>query len=470
MLLALVGCMLFFGLFTGNLQLLDVLWAFGGIATVLAVTAGVMRTLFPYLKETKRWERFTEKVGTSMTLHSRGGVQPPSLSGRVEECHVSISPIDREHLIVVSVPSSLAHLETHEMTIEPRSDTNREQPSLSLGDPEFDAQVVLRGNMPEVVAVLDSRTRAMLLELMRDLSVEVRRRQVLKYGRHLELDPDGTWLCLQRMADLAHHLFSFLPRHAQKKLADNAEDDPEPKVRALNLRLLFEYYPPNERSLLIGRRALTSDDIDCVLAAAVGLAEAGTDDDKQLAFRHLAEIAAAETFSDEVRSQAIDELANLFPDRARSILSDIQRETSPLPSTLVPALATVGIAPDFDHLALRALTATEPAQLQIVRRLPQGSRYEPITCALFASAYEAVQLAAVEHAFAHGTIRSVEQLLPLTRGLLRSKPLRERAQHAIDAIQARVANADGGQLSLTEHSRGELSFTADAGALSCREE
>src|SRR5688572_27097754 len=166
MLLALTGCMLFFGLFTGNLTLADILWAGGGIATVLAITGGVIRSLFPYLKETKRWERFTEKVGKSLTLHSRGGVHRPSLSGRVADCHVAISPVDREHLIVVSVPSSLVPHENHEITLELKTDLNADQPTIALGDPEFDAQVVLRGTIPETIAVLDAETRAVTLELM----------------------------------------------------------------------------------------------------------------------------------------------------------------------------------------------------------------------------------------------------------------------------------------------------------------
>jgi hypothetical protein len=466
MLLVLTGCLLFFGVFTGNLQLLDILWAFGGIATVLAITAGVMRALFPYLKETRRWERFTEGVGKSLALHSRGGVQRPSLSGQVADCHVTISPVDREHLIVVSVPPSLAQLESHEITLEPRSDLNEDQPSLSLGDPEFDTEVVLRGNLPEVVAVLDATTRAMVLELMRDLSVEVRRRQVMKYGRHLELDPEGTWASVQRMAKLAHRLFRLVPRQAQKKLADNAEDDPCPKVRAMNLRLLFEYYPPSERAILIGRRALQSDDIDCVLAGAVGLAEAGNAEDKELAFRHLADIAALDIFSDEIRSEAIDELAILFPEQAKSVLRGIERETGPLPSTLIPSMVTIGMELDLDHLIRRAVSATDMAQIQILRRLPREPRFEPLACAMFESMSEEVQLEAVEHATHHGTIRAVEGLLPLTRGILRSKSLRERAQQAIDAIQARVTSGGGGALSLTERGRGELSFGAEAGRLS----
>src|SRR5688572_32801925 len=113
MLLALTGCMLLFGVFTGNLTLADILWASTGIATVLTITAGVMGTLFPYLKETRRWERFTEKTGRALTLHSRGGVRRPSLSGRIADCHVTIAPVDREHMIVVSVPQ----VDHHEITL-----------------------------------------------------------------------------------------------------------------------------------------------------------------------------------------------------------------------------------------------------------------------------------------------------------------------------------------------------------------
>jgi hypothetical protein len=470
MLLALTGCLLFFGVVTGNLQLLDVVWAFGGIATVLAITSGVMVTLFPYLKETRRWERFIERVGHRLMLHSRGGVHRPSISGGVGDCQVAISPVGREQLIIVSVPSSLSHLEHYEMTLEARTEENRDQPSMTVGDPEFDEAVLLRGNMPETIAVLDARTRAMILELMRELSVEVRRRHVMKYGRHLELDPDGTWLSLQRMAELAHRLFTLAPKQAKKKLADNAEDDPRPRVRALNLRLLFEYYPPDERTLLIGRRALESEHVELVVAGAVGLAEAGDEQDRQRAFRHLAGIAQVSTFSDDVRSDAIEELPVLFPDRARPILRSIANEASPLPAALIPAMVKAGLEPPLDRFARRALVADEPTQIEIIRRLPREPRFEQFTTALLDSPFDAVQLGVAAYLADVGTIRSVEHLLPLTKGVLRSKALRERAQRAIDAIQARAGNGDGGQLSLADRARGELSLHATAGELSIRED
>ena len=54
---------------------------------------------------------------------------------------------------------------------------------------KFDRDLVVRGTMPEAIAVLDHETRAQVKEVVGDLSVEVRGRQVLKYGRHLDLDP-----------------------------------------------------------------------------------------------------------------------------------------------------------------------------------------------------------------------------------------------------------------------------------------
>src|SRR5688572_1195799 len=154
MLLALTGCMLLFGVVTGNLQFIDVLWAGGGIGAVLAITTGVMRALFPYLKETRRWERFTESVGTSLILHSRGGVKQPSLSGRIYDCHVSVTPVGREQLIVVAAPPSALQTGSHEIAAAARTPENRAEPWIALGDPEFDGAIVLRGSLPEVVAVL----------------------------------------------------------------------------------------------------------------------------------------------------------------------------------------------------------------------------------------------------------------------------------------------------------------------------
>jgi hypothetical protein len=467
MLLALTGCMLVFGVFTGNLVLADILWAGAGIAAVLAITAGVMSTLFPYLEETRRWERFAAKTGRTMTLHSRGGVHRPSLSGRVANCHVTISPVAGVHQIVVSVPQ----VDHHEMYLALRSEQNEASTSLALGDPSFDDHVVLRGSIPEVVAVLDSETREMVLELMQDLAVEVRRRQVIKYGRHLDLDPHGTWLCLERMATVADRLFRLPPGNAMRNLGVNAERDPHPKVRAFNLSLLFEYYPPNARTLGIGRRALESEHVECVLAGAIGLAEAGDEIDKDRAFDHLADIARS-TFSDEVRSPAIEALSMSYRDRARPILEELADNEGPLPSELIFALDRVGIDPDLDHLCRRALIAAERAQIETIRAVPtNGARFEPMLCALLGSSHERVQIEAMETLGKIGTIGAVERLLPLTRGLLRSKVLREKAAQAIHSIQSRATGSDGGQLSLSDPARGELGFANnEAGAISLRDE
>jgi hypothetical protein len=468
MLLALTGCMLLFGVFTGNLTFADILWASAGIATVLAITAGVMGTLFPYLKETRRWERFTEKTGRALTLHSRGGVHRPSLSGRVADCHVTISPVDREHMIVVSVPQ----VEHHEITLALKTELeDGVHASLALGDPSFDEQVVLHGSIPEVVAVLDVQTRQMVLELMQDLSVQVKRRQVIKWGRHLDLDPQGTWLCLERMVNVADRLFRLEPGRAMRNLGVNAERDPHPKVRALNLRLLFEYYPPNQRTLAIGRRALASENVEVVLAGAIGLAEAGDELDKERAFEHLADIAR-QSFSDDVRSPAIEALSMSFHERSRPVLEELAKTGGPLPSELLFALVRVGIEPELEHLIPRVLMAPERVQSEIARELSaHGTRFERLACAMLDSAFESVQIEIADGLARTGTIRAVEGLLPLTKGLLRSKGLRDRAQHAIESIQSRIIEGDGGQLSLTEPARGELSFGPNQlGALSFREE
>ncbi len=70
---------------------------------------------------------------------------------------------------------------------------------------------------------------------------------------------------------------------------------------------------------------------------------------------------------------------------------------------------------------------------------------------------------------ASGRSDSVEPLLPLTRGLLRGKPLRELAQLAVQAIQSRIENGDEGRLSLANPARGDLGFSAERGALACVE-
>lgn len=467
MLLAAIACVLFFGFVSGNLEFMHLLWATAGITTCLAITSGVMRTLFPHLEETKRWERFIERV-RGMELHARGGVARPSITGRVADCNVRISPVDREHMVVISVPDSPSYMAHFDISLAPRTSDNKDERSIRLGDEEFDHKVVLRGSMPEVVALLDSRARHEVLDLMAELSVEVRRRQVLKYGRHLELDPEGTKLCLERMAELAGRLFRVSAREIRDRLANNAEDDPHPAVRALNLRLLFEYYPPNARTLLLGRTALSSDHLECVLAGAVGLAEAGDSLDRPRAFEHLADIARADTFADELRSPALEALALYFSDQARPVILEVAKEEGPLPSALPSAMLQVGLEPDLEQVMRRALRAGERAQVEIARRLAEhGGRFEPVFLALLETPSERVQLEVIEALTAVGTVEAVESLLPLTRGLLRSKRLRAKARLAVSAIQHRVEHpGDGGELSIADPLQGELSFGGGRGDLS----
>lgn len=464
MLLAALGCVLFFGFVSGNLEIVHLLWAVAGIATCLGITSGVMRTLFPHMEETKRWQRFIE-TARGLQLHARGGIARPSITGKIDDCDVRISPVNRDHIIVISAPSHGAHFD---ISLSPKTDDDERERSIRLGDDEFDHRVVVQGNVPEVVALLDVKTRRMVVELMDELSVEVRRRQVLKYGRHLELDPGGTLLCLRRMAELSERLFRVSAREIQDRLANNARCDPNPKVRALNLRLLCEYYPPDQRMRSLGRTALSSDHLECVLEGAIGLAEAGDGLDRLRAFRHLADIAAADTFADELRSPALDALALHFPDQARELVEGVAQEMGPLPSALPSAMLQLGIEPDLDRLTDRAASTRPESQIEVVRRLAEhGLRFEKVLLALLDSPSERVQLEVVEALSSVGSVEAVESILPLTRGFLRSKKLRARAQVAIRTIQDRLEHpGDGGELSLSDPLRGELSVRGQRGDLS----
>jgi hypothetical protein len=464
MLLVLIGGLLLFGIVTGTATFTHVLWATAGITTIVAITSAIMGTLLPYSGATRRWARFTEKVG-NLELQSWAGLRPPSVSGRVGRCHVTISLVEREQLVVMSLPSSAANIAHHDITLETRTSENRDAPSLTLGDPAFDPFVVLRGSLPEVVAVLDAKARASVLRMLDEESVEIRKRQVLRYGRRLEIDPEATWRSLSAMADLSEHLFLVSPSDVRARLLENATNDPLIKVRALNLLMLFEYYPPDQRVLMLGRLALSSGHPDLALAGAQGLAETGDAVDRARALEWLG--VASRSPIGEIANAAIDLLSMHFALEARPILEEIEKENGPLPAALLPALARAGVEPDMGRLVDRARRSGDAIKLDIARRLPEhGSRFERLATAMLEESPEEVQLELIEGLIRTGTIDAVAPLLPLTKGVLRSKRVKERAELAIRAIQSKLAHSDAGQLSLSSAHRGELSVEDARGGLS----
>ncbi len=320
-----------------------------------------------------------------------------------------------------------------------------------VGDQAFDALVELPTVDARISAALDASARRLLAELVRAGGV-VRQGAVVLPMESRPV-PRHEWLeeRLQWVARVAQALV-VEPADVPPRLAHNALHDPVPSVRGACLRALLAEARAAERPLVQSTSAalLSDPDPELRLLAAGALGVRGHS--ALLALATGGELPAA------IRVRALEALSRGGFAELESLLGQILRGSP-------PELAAAA----FELVAERRLTSLGDRLLEAMRSPHSEVRAaaakalgavglvgaEAALLPLLRDGSRAVQLSAIESLAARGGVTAVQPLRELAGGLA-SFELGRAARGAIERIQARLAGAGPGQISLVEEARGAV--------------
>jgi HEAT repeat protein len=329
------------------------------------------------------------------------------------------------------------------------------------GDQVFDTNVHVSGPADLALALLDRDARAAVLDYVVRFKGQVGEGQLLVEYQEPIRDEATIVATVRTMTRVAGQLQSTSTADA---LRFNAENDPNPSVRRANFLALASH--PAGRKEDVERLALGDPDAAHLLAGQ-GLFD--TDQSREVLAKTIANPREPEAIrrtafefylkkvpfqeAGEVVAQALDGRA---PDLARTAVLAVGAHRSR--ARLVDVCALAANAPP---------TGLAQAIAEALGEL-RDPRAEDTLLSLVRREEPAVQRAAVAALARVGTIRAVEPLLPLARGLLVDQALKEDARKAVRWIQGRLAGGDAGALSVAEdfEAEGRLSIASGGGELS----
>ncbi|HEX5719577.1 MAG TPA: HEAT repeat domain-containing protein [Thermoanaerobaculia bacterium] len=397
------------------------------------------------------WQEAAQSCGLQVVETSNGW--KPRLRARSGLVYVRMEMSgDKGQSTLVTVEAP-APPEFHAVTIRPESslELGRE---IEIGDQNFDDAFFIQGPARLVLALLDAKTRRLLVALKEKCGIVINSGELRAFVSGDEKVAAVLSLLLQVQKRFASNVL--------QRLAENANGDPEPGVRLQNLLLLIRelsWSPVTGEAL---RRACSDPVPEIRLRAAKQLGAEG---------RGVLLELAENLEDDTVSAEALMVLDRDLPfERLNAILGLAMRrrrlQTARVCLEAIGrrrAAAGVGLLVkvmerEHGELALAAARtlgeigspAAEPSLIQALQRDDAD-----------------VRVAAAE---ALGRVGSAAAVLPLKEAAERSRldrELRRATRQAIAEIKSRVQGASPGQLSLAGAEAGQLSLAgAEAGQLS----
>jgi len=331
---------------------------------------------------------------------------------------------------------------------------------VSVGDELFDLRVHVRGAEEDVVPLLDRATRIALIEF-----VESGGRAEwgkLKFSpSRLERDPETLVEAARSMLALGERLTQPGRR---KLLLANATGDPVAGVRARNLEVLAARFRDSEEAHAAAQPGL--DDPSAAVRFVAADVERG---EKSMAV--LRGIVVDARVEPQLRAEAFARLVDFYGyAKARDLVPAALEQ--PIRLLRRAAAVAAGDAHDLEQVErLCRSLREEPAWLieAVVTALEKlgDARAEPALIALLGHSDDAARTTVARALGVLGTVKAVEPLLPLTKGLLQTG-LHAAACDAVRRIQERLGDADAGRLSMAqaEGPSGALSIASEGGELS----
>jgi hypothetical protein len=355
--------------------------------------------------------------------------------------------------IVVEVPGPP---DFQSVTIRPES-TFKLTREIEIGDGYLDSLFFIQGPAQLVFALLDAETRRLLGDVHVKSQLEISSGKIQAVVTKDAKVPEVLPLLLEVRKRFSPTL--EIPR----RLAENANQDPEPGVRLQNLLLLIRELPNDPGTPEVLRKACSdpSPEIRLRAAKALGAEARGI----------LLELAEG-LKEDAVSAEAVSTLDRQLPfERATAILdSALSLRHLQTARVCLEAIGRSGAAAAVDLLSKvleKESGELAPAAAQALGRTGSPAAEPSLIVALQRDQAD-LRVAAAN---ALGRVGSVAAVLPLKemadRFLLGE--VRKAARQAIAEIQSRVQGASPGQLSLAGAEAGQLSL-AEAGQLSLAED
>jgi len=338
-------------------------------------------------------------------------------------------------------------------------------PLIETGDPQFDAELRLRGSAGAALAMLGRDARQLILARMRMLGKGWLLRTPDGEGELvIHLECRGRVLSSERLGDAVRALrrmaaeLSLGSRDVAQALADNARDDIAP-VRRRNLATLVELYEPGSAEVRDAcRRALEDDNVEMRLIAASVLRVEGCD--------VLDAILDDEKEDADRRIRALHlRLRGRIEDVAPALVRALESPCLPLRIEVITSIRLRHWAPARERLVTLAESAADAEALAIADAFAEigDASTEPILLRWLAAEDADLRVAAARALAKVGTAASVEDLLALAGSLMPRPALRDAAREALRAIRSRLGPVDAGRLALVD-------LDEDAGSLSVAED
>ncbi len=353
-------------------------------------------------------------------------------------------------LVAVEAP---APPEFHGVTIRPESsfELGRE---IEIGDRHFDDTFFIQGPPRLVLALLDAKTRRLLVDLKEKGGIVITSGELRAYVSGDEKVAAVLSLLLQVQRGFASNVL--------QRLVENATEDPDPGVRLQNLLLLIRelsWSPETERAL---RKACSDPVPEIRLRAAKQLGAEG---------RGVLLDLAENLEDDTVSAEAFTVLDRELPfERVNAILGlAMRRRRLQTARVCLEAIGRRRAAAGVDLLV--KVMEREHGELVLAAAKALGEIGNPAAEPSLIQALQRddadIRVAAAQ---ALGRAGSAAAVLPLKEAAERSRldlELRSAARQSIAEIKSRVQGASPGQLSLAGAEAGQLSLAgAEAGQLS----
>ncbi len=323
---------------------------------------------------------------------------------------------------------------------------------LDTGDPAFDRLIEVGGRAMTLRALMSHGARRALAACARRGMLRLRDGSLEQRVVELTWNTDRLKAHLEETLAAAHVLQEI--RDAVAAVAESAEQDPEPGVRARCLTTLLSEHPAHPRTAATLEAAL-SDENDVVrVVAAIALGERGVP--------ILVEIATREDGDEEPAGRAIATLGPRLPtERVLAILdSAVPRGRRTVALAAIGALARPGDPRALDRLRALLRDADEEYAAAAARALGQTrspAQEAPLLEAL-ESESPAVRQAVMRALAGVGGLASLARLRALTADGRSGPDLLRVARETLVAVQGRLPHAVAGQVSLAESDVGHVSL------------
>jgi hypothetical protein len=410
------------------------------------------------MRNREKWKEAGKELGLSLS----GALMFKQLYGEVDGFTVTIRPKGKHGHIEMRV-DGLGKIPTLlSLGAENVFTRTVAGEDIQTGHPTFDYEARIHGNPVEALALLDHVTRRHVIREIVEGGARVGNGRISLVQRKFE-DVPGM---VRQLVSLAQRL-SIAPSAVPERLALNATTDPLPTVRLRNLEQLRSSFFSDEATRNAHRAALNADQPNLRLAGAVYLGEEGVPTLRELVLN--GEVAT------DLRRRAFEH----FLDRtsAEEAVPVLRQLLDAPPAGMLPAIVRGLGRQAVPELLRRTMDyidqLDEETAVDLVVMLESSSveGIEPVLLHLLERESDAVRAAAAQALVRHGTIRAVEPLLALTKGLRTSGRVKLLAQDAIRQIQSRLGDVEAGRLSLATpaEQEGALSLAGgadEAGALS----